>query len=101
MRLLRDLPDLKEDLLTGKQNLSSLSPEAQEATQNAIFNSFRGANAKVVKPEQAVADVHITFSEDWQGYVWIATIQQGSSSQTVIRKLPHQQRERNRTKRHR
>jgi hypothetical protein len=73
------------------QNLSSLSPEAQEATQNAIFNSFRGANVKVVKPEQAVADVHITFSEDWQGYVWIASIQQGSSSQRVIKKLPRRQ----------
>jgi hypothetical protein len=73
------------------QNLSSLSSEAQEATQNAIFNSFRGANVKVVKPEQAVADVHITFSEDWQGYVWIASIQQGSSSQRVIKKLPRRQ----------
>jgi hypothetical protein len=73
------------------QNLSSLSPEAQETTQNAIFNSFRGANVKVVKPEQAVADVHITFSEDWQGYVWIASIQQGSSSQRVIKKLPRRQ----------
>ncbi|MCU1256185.1 MAG: hypothetical protein JWM83_2484 [Candidatus Angelobacter sp.] len=74
------------------QNFSSLPPERQEATQNAIFNAFRNANVKVVKPEQAVADVHITFSEDWQDYVWIASIQQGSSSQTVIRKLPHQQR---------
>jgi hypothetical protein len=73
------------------QNLSSLSPEAQEVTQNAIFNSFRGANVKVVKPEQAVVDVHITFSEDWQGYVWIASIQQGSSSQRVIKKLPRRQ----------
>jgi len=51
------------------QNLSSLSPEAQEATQNAIFNAFRAANVRLVKPEQATADVHITFSEDWQGYV--------------------------------
>jgi hypothetical protein len=73
------------------QNLSSLSPETQEATQNAIFNGFRSAGVKVLKPEQAVADVHITFSEDWQGYVWVANIQQGSSSQTVIRKLPRQQ----------
>ena len=73
------------------QNLSSLSPEAQEATRNAILNGFRNANVKVVKAEQAVADVHITFSEDWRGYVWIASIQQGSSSQTVIRKLPRQQ----------
>lgn len=69
------------------QNLSSLSPERLEALQNAIFNSFRNANVRVVKPEQAVAEVHITFSEDWQGYLLIANIQQGSTSQTVIRKL--------------
>jgi hypothetical protein len=74
------------------QNLSSLPPETQEATQNAIFNGFRSANVKVVKAEQSVAAVHITFSEDWQGYVWIASIQQGSSSQRVIKKLPRQQR---------
>ncbi|MGZ7090502.1 MAG: hypothetical protein ACXVKH_13630, partial [Candidatus Angelobacter sp.] len=74
------------------QNVSSLPPEAQEATQNAIFNGLRSANVRVVKPEQAVADVHITFSEDWQGYVWIASIQQGAGSQMVIKKLPRQQR---------
>jgi hypothetical protein len=73
------------------QNLSSLSPERLEALQNAIFNSFRNANVRVVKPEQAVAEVNITFSEDWQGYLLIANIQQGSSSQTVIKKLPRQQ----------
>jgi hypothetical protein len=69
------------------QNVSSLSPERQEALQNAIFNAFRSANVRVVKPEQAVAEVHITFSEDWQGYLLIAGVQQGSSSQTVIKKL--------------
>ncbi|MGZ7077158.1 MAG: hypothetical protein ACXVJL_14255 [Candidatus Angelobacter sp.] len=74
------------------QNVSSLPPEAQEATQNAIFNGLRSANVRVVKPEQVVADVHITFSEDWQGYVWIASIQQGAGSQMVIKKLPRQQR---------
>jgi hypothetical protein len=73
------------------QNVSSLSQERQEALQNAIFNALRNANVRVVKPEQAVAEVHITFSEDWQGYLLIAGIQQGSSSQTVIKKLPRPQ----------
>jgi hypothetical protein len=73
------------------QNVSSVSPERQEALQNAIFNAFRNANVRVVKPEQAVAEVHITFSEDWQGYLLIAGIQQGSTNQTVIKKLPRQQ----------
>src|SRR6185369_16748167 len=63
------------------QNMSSFSPERQEALQNAIFNAFRNANVRVVKAEQAVAEVHITFSEDWQGYLLIAGIKQGSSSQ--------------------
>jgi hypothetical protein len=74
------------------QNQSSLPPEAQETLQNAIFTAFRNANVRLVKAEQAVADVQIAFSEDWQGYVWIANIQQGSSSQLVIKKLPRQQR---------
>ncbi|HEY2113939.1 MAG TPA: hypothetical protein VGJ51_02540 [Candidatus Angelobacter sp.] len=74
------------------QNVSSLPPETQEAMQNAIFNVFRGANIRLVKPEQSAVDVHITFSEDWQGYVWIANIQQGQNSQAVIKKLPRQQR---------
>jgi hypothetical protein len=73
------------------QNLSSLSTERQEALQNAIFNAFRSVNVRVVKPEQAVAEVHITFSEDWQGYLLVAGIQQGSSSQTVIKKLSRPQ----------
>ena len=73
------------------QNVSSVSPERQEALQNAIFNAFRNANVRVVKPEQAVAEVHITFSEDWQGYLLIASVQQGSTNQTVIKKLPRQQ----------
>ncbi|HEX4602509.1 MAG TPA: hypothetical protein VH724_00815 [Candidatus Angelobacter sp.] len=74
------------------QNLSSLPPETLEPLQNAIFTAFRNANVRLVKAEQAVADVQITFSEDWQGYVWIANIQQGSSSQLVIKKLPRLQR---------
>jgi hypothetical protein len=74
------------------QNQSLLPPDAQEPLQNAILNAFRGANVRLVKAEQAVADVQITFSEDWQGHVWIANIQQGSSSQLVIKKLPRQQR---------
>jgi hypothetical protein len=69
------------------QNLAGLPTEAQESLQNAMFNAFRSANVRLVKPEQAVVEVQITFSEDWQGYVWIANIRQGSSSQMVIKKL--------------
>lgn len=73
------------------QNVSSLPADSQEAVQNAIFNAFRGANIRLVKPEQAQAEVQIAFSEDWQGYVWLATVQQGTSSQVVIRRLARRQ----------
>jgi hypothetical protein len=78
-------------IAVGFQNVSSLPPDSQEAVQNAIFNAFRGANIRLVKPEQAQVEVQIAFSEDWQGYVWVATVQQGTSSQMVIKKIAHRQ----------
>lgn len=74
------------------QNVANLLPEVQESAQNAILNSFRNANVRVVKPEQAIAEIQIAFSEDWQGSVWVATVQQGSSSQIIIKKIPREQR---------
>jgi hypothetical protein len=74
------------------QNVANLPPEGQEAAQNAIFNAFHSANVRLVKPEQAIAEIQIAFSEDWQGSLWIATVQQGPSSQTVIKKVPRPQR---------
>lgn len=73
------------------QNVANLPPESQEAAQNAVLNAFRNANVRLVKSEQAIAEVQIAFSEDWQGSVWIATVQQGSSSQVVIKKMPRAQ----------
>jgi hypothetical protein len=74
------------------QNMAGLPVESQETLQNEMFNAFRNSNVRLVKPEQAVVEVQITFSEDWQGPVWIANVQQGLSSQLVIKKLPRQQR---------
>ena len=74
------------------QNISSLPPDSQDLVQNAMFAAFHNANVRLVKAEQAVAEVQITFSEGWQGYVWIAAVKQGSSSQTVIKSIARQQR---------
>ena len=70
------------------QNVSQVPAELQEAAQNAIFAGLRNAGVRVVKPETAVAEVKIIFSEDWQGYVWIAMIQQGPSQQLVMKRFP-------------
>lgn len=74
------------------QNVSLLPAEAQETAQNAIFTGFRDAGVHVVKPEQAQVDVQVVFSEDWQGYVWIAVIKQGPSRQTVMKRVPRTER---------
>jgi hypothetical protein len=69
------------------QNISVLPPDSQEAVQNAIFTGFRDAGIHLVNPESAQARVEITFSEDWQGYLWIATIQQSSGKKLVMKKV--------------
>jgi hypothetical protein len=74
------------------QNMSTLSPEMQDAVQNAVFSSFRNAGVRLVNPEAALADVQITFSDDWQGYLWIAVIHEGSASQMVMKRLPRPER---------
>lgn len=70
------------------QNISVLPAEVQESVQNAVFNGFRNAGVRLVKPELAQAQVEITFSEDWQQYLWIANIQQASGSKLVMSKVP-------------
>jgi hypothetical protein len=74
------------------QNLSQLTAETQQAAQDAIVNRFRDAGVRLVKPEMALAEVQVTFSEDWQGYVWIAQIKQGPGQQLVISRLPRPER---------
>lgn len=74
------------------QNLSSISGDSQDAIQNAVFTAFRNAGVRLVKAETAVAEIEIVFSEDWQGYLWIAIIHEGSSSQMVMKRLPRPER---------
>jgi len=74
------------------RNVSSLPAEAQEVAQTAIFTSFRNAGVRLVKAELALAEVKITFSEDWQDYIWIAVVQQGPGSQMVMKRLPRPER---------
>lgn len=74
------------------QNVSGLPQDIQEAMQNAIFTAFRNANVRVAKPEQAAAQIQISLSDDWQASLWIATVQQASSSQVVIKKIARAQR---------
>jgi hypothetical protein len=74
------------------ENISSLPPDGQEMAKTAIMAAFREAGVRLVKPDVAMADVRITFSEDWQGYVWIAVIQQGPGKQLMMKRVPRPER---------
>lgn len=69
------------------QNISVLPPDLQESVQNAIFTGFRNAGIRMANTDPAPAHVDITFSEDWQGYLWIATIQQNGQKRVVMQKV--------------
>lgn len=74
------------------QNVSTVATEAIQPAQNAIFNAFHNAGVRLVKPEMALAEVQISFSDDWQNYDWIAVVKEGSTSQTLIKKFPRAER---------
>ncbi|HLJ87272.1 MAG TPA: hypothetical protein VKZ53_10645 [Candidatus Angelobacter sp.] len=74
------------------ENLSSLSSSDVDLAKKAVLERFRGTGVRVVRADAAIAEVHITFSEDWRDYLWVANIRQGPSSQVVMRKVPHQQK---------
>jgi hypothetical protein len=69
------------------ENMSSLPAADQDALKKSITGSFRSAGIRLVKAEYAVAEIQITFSEDWQNYVWVAAIRQGPGNQVVIKKV--------------
>ncbi|SRR6266481_495948 len=85
---------LPETVMVSFDNLSSLSSSDQNAAREAILARFRSAGLHVVKAD-AAAELQITFSEDWQGLVWIATLKQANqsnASRVLIKKIARPQR---------
>jgi len=73
-------------------NLSSLPAGEQAAIRQIMMTDFRNAGVRLVKADFAQSQVDITFSEDWQGYVWVAEIKQGAGAQVVVKRVPRPQR---------
>jgi hypothetical protein len=69
------------------QNISVLPTDSQEAVQNGIFTALRNAGIRL-ESNGAAPRVDITFSEDWRGYVWIASVQQNGNTKVVMKKVP-------------
>jgi hypothetical protein len=70
------------------QNISIFPPDLQETVQNAIFTTVRNSGVQLVQPEAAIVQVEITFSEDWREYLWVARVQQGTTSKLVMKRVP-------------
>lgn len=73
-------------------NVSGLAGSDQDSLKREFLTTFRNAGLRLVKPELAAAEIHITFSEDWQNYLWVAEIRQGTGSQIIMKKVARPQR---------
>ena len=77
------------------ENIAALPGTDYDALKNIIITDFRNSGVRLVKAELSQAQVQISFSEDWQGYVWVANIKQASGSQVVIKKVAKPQKSSN------
>jgi len=72
------------------KDASSLSAADASEARRAIEQALRGAGLKFVPAEQSVATVRVTFSENAQGYLWVAEIRQGAGDEAVAMiAVPH------------
>ena len=74
-------------MLVSFENLAGSPAADPDTLKKTILDSFQKAGVRLVKPELALAEVQITFSEDWQNHVWVASIRQGPGTQVVIRRF--------------
>jgi hypothetical protein len=82
---------LPDTVMVSFNNLSSLSPSDQSAARESILARFRIAGIHVVKAD-AATELQVSFSEDWQGLVWIANIKQNNTSRVLVKKIARPQR---------
>jgi len=64
-------------------NRSSLSPSEADQIRRGLTASLADSGVRVFEPDQAAATVHVTLSESFQNYVWVAEIQQGNNDASV------------------
>lgn len=65
------------------ENRSSLNHREGEIVTNGLHSALEALGLRFVTPEQAVATVAISLSENPTAYVWVAQIRQGDSKTTI------------------
>ena len=66
------------------ENRSSLSRRDGEIVRNGLQATLEQAGIRFVSPDQAVASVVITLSENVGSYVWVAQVHQSAAESTVV-----------------
>ena len=65
-------------------NRSSISSADVEEIRRQITSTLSASGVRIWQPDQAAANIKLTFSENLQDYVWVAEIQSGTSDGKVI-----------------
>jgi len=65
-------------------NRSSISSADIEEIRRQITSTLSASGVRIWQPDQATANIKLTFSENLQDYVWVAEIQSGTSDGKVI-----------------
>jgi hypothetical protein len=69
-------------------NASSLTKSDITDIQHAVESQLHTSGIRIVAGSSANSDVHITFSENLQGYLWVAEIKQGTQTQIEMVSVP-------------
>ena len=70
------------------RNLSSLPAGQVPTIRRELQNHLSAAGVRVVNATSAAAEVKITLSENAQGYVWVAEVQQGAERKVAMVTAP-------------
>jgi hypothetical protein len=73
------------------RNISSLPADQAAAIRRDLQNQLAAAGVRVVNPTSAAGEVKVTLSENVQGYVWVAEVQQGADRKVAMVSAPRSQ----------
>lgn len=66
------------------RNQSTLPGDQIDAVRHALENQLRSGGVRLMAASNASAEVRVTFSENLQGYIWVAEVQQGNETRVAM-----------------
>jgi hypothetical protein len=66
------------------KNSSSLSASDVAEIRHAVESQLSSAGMRIVRPDQSVADLELTLSQNVQGWLWVAELRHGTNSEAIL-----------------